>query len=213
MQASKKTIDRAIENGSLPSIDRLISASHILTEMADWLIKDADDIARDNNLMLGEVKREQTRYTQNHDRYARLWRDLVNESHMSHERTEDFDHFLPYIARLLSIDDVTTDPNTGESVRAHYKERYEKHAATPQKTAFSVMHGKDESRITYRRAALSEEQREVLGKETKTSLVTHENILRLITAYAEKEGTTRRDILNEALLTYMQANGIADKTN
>lgn len=221
MQASKKTIDRAIDNGSLPAIDRLISAAHLLTEIADYLTEEGDDLARKNNLMLGEVKRAQRAYSMCHSRYYALWTDLVNESHMSHERTEDFDHFLPYIARLLSIDDVTTDTNTGKMVRDVYDERYAskgglREADKPAKKmlTFRLMHGDDaEIPMTYRHAKLTEEQKDALGEDVNVTFRCHAKLNALITAYAEKEGTTRRDILNEALLTYMQANGIADKTN
>lgn len=70
MKAKKETIDKAIANGSFAKIDRILSASHILTEMSDYLTSEADDIARDNNLMLGEVKQMQTNYSKVHDRYC-----------------------------------------------------------------------------------------------------------------------------------------------
>lgn len=124
MKAKKETIDKAIANGSFAKIDRILSASHILTEMSDYLTSEADDIARDNNLMLGEVKQMQTNYSKVHDRYCLFWRDLVRESNQIETRTVDFDHFLPIICRLLSLDDIVTDPNTGRSCRETWEKKY-----------------------------------------------------------------------------------------
>lgn len=120
----KKVIGAAIESGAMDRINRLVSAAHILTEMADWIMSDAEDAARGAGLMLGDLKHVQTRYSAAHLAYVRIWRELVRGSGMSGQRLDDFMHFTPYVARMLSVDDIVTDPNTGRPVKEDYERLY-----------------------------------------------------------------------------------------
>jgi len=141
MPPKKKVLEAAIANGAMAKIDRLVSAAHILTEMGDWLMSEAEDTARENGLCIGEVKHAQNRYTSAHLNYVRLWRELVRGSGMTAERLDDFNHFLPYVARLLSVDDIVTDPNTGQAVRDNYERLYTIHRTVSDG-------GKDNAEIT-----------------------------------------------------------------
>lgn len=203
---NKKTIDRAIADGTLPKIDRILSAAHLLTCIADHYMQEADDLTRGCGFCLGEVKRAQTAYSQHMERYNALWTQLVKGSHMTHERTEDFDRFMPAFTRMLGLEQLITDTNTGRPVSESPTPTADALAAEGKDggSNFRVMRSDDCQRITYRAATLTEEQKKVLGHEVPLTTRTHSNIKHLIECYAQADHCTQRDIINEALVHYIE---------
>ena len=51
MRPQKKVIDAAIRSGALPAVDRLLSAAHLLTEIAAHLTEEADDRANNSQIL------------------------------------------------------------------------------------------------------------------------------------------------------------------
>lgn len=196
---NKKTIDKAIADGTLPKIDRILSAAHLLTCIADYYMQEAEDLTRGCGFCLGEVKQAQTAYTQHMERYNSLWTQLVSDSHMSRERTEDFDTFMPVITRLLQIGQLITDTNTGKPVS-------ESKPSSPSPSGgagggiFRIMRSSDDVRMPYCSAKLTKEQKQALGKDVRITFTTHANIKKLIEHYAAKDDCPQRDVINEALI-------------
>lgn len=201
MRPQKKVIDAAIRSGALPAVDRLLSAAHLLTEIAAHLTEEADDRARSAGLMLGEVKHFQRQYQTVFDRYHRLWTDLARESGMRKARREDFDTYLPAICRMLGIAPLVTEPSTGRTVPETAPE-----AAAPSAPSFHAMDVPDKPAATltaYSRERLTEAQREALGEDAKVTFLSHANLSRFYTLLARDTGTPKRDLLNRAIIEYM----------
>lgn len=69
MLPKKKLIDRARENGSIDRLNTLLSGAHILICVANSYLEEANDVMRDNGLLIGEIKKRYSNYVWNADRY------------------------------------------------------------------------------------------------------------------------------------------------
>lgn len=228
MRPSKKQLQRAAESGAIERIDIDISAAHILIEIARTLMEYADEEARSEELLLGEIKQASTRLEVAARSYTLLWRDLLRESGAAQLRLEDYLHYFPYICRLLSIDPYVVNPATGNLVSEDYEKMQQgsgeqTQAATPQPAPATTT--TDPSRLggglkahairsilqkaknggvyEYNHATLTEEQRASLGEERKLTFQTHKNLDELFTLYAKRANRPKRDLLNEALVEYI----------
>ena len=57
MKVKQALIQRAVKNGAIEKTNRLLSAAHILNCEANGLIEEANDILRENGLLVGELKK------------------------------------------------------------------------------------------------------------------------------------------------------------
>ena len=69
MKAKQALIQRAVKNGAIEKVNKLLSAAHILNCEANSLIEEASDILRENGLLIGELKKYHTDFVKCADRY------------------------------------------------------------------------------------------------------------------------------------------------
>jgi len=214
MRPTKKQLTRATENGAFEQIDYLLSASNILSQIMTTLLMQADDIARENGLLLGEIKQASTRLDAAVNTYINLWRDLVRESGQAKLRMEDYLHYFPLIAHLLAIDPYVIDPNTGKPMAAGTPSPTlpalgEQTAAETGKglsahTVRTILQTAQRGgKYTYDSRKLTPDQIAALGEELKLTFQTHANLSQLFTIYAERDGRPKKDLLNEAMIEFV----------
>lgn len=77
MKARKETIRRAVENGSLVKVNRLLSAAHLLHCEANNLIEEASDTLQENGLLVGSLKKYHNDVLYRYDRYFKDFAEMI----------------------------------------------------------------------------------------------------------------------------------------
>ncbi|MBO8433169.1 MAG: hypothetical protein IAB08_07755 [Bacteroidetes bacterium] len=105
MKARKETIRRAVENGSMDRVNRLVSAAHLLNCEANGLIEETADILRENGLLLGELKKYHSDFVKCADRYFREFAVMVADDRRKMDMFEDMDEFDRMFREWAKIDE------------------------------------------------------------------------------------------------------------
>lgn len=214
----QQILERAVKDGSIQRIDTLYSAAHILMQVANYLMEQTDDsLIASISSLLREARQAHNFAARAIDRYLDLWTDFARVSGMQAQRTDDFDTYVPIIARLLAIAPLVTDPTTGKPCSTtppdgHTEEQDPRGAAAkPEEKSAGGLTTRlldidgiiASERQPYRRAKLTAEQLRALGPETALTVKTHTHISRLLDIYAKEQGITKRDLINEILVDYI----------
>ena len=103
MKTKKEIIRRAIENGAIEKVNRLLSAAHILNCEANGLIEEASDILRENGLLIGELKKYHTDFVKCADRYFTEFATMVETEKKMDMFTdmEEFDKWFRQWTKIL----------------------------------------------------------------------------------------------------------------
>lgn len=92
MKAKKEIIQRAVNNGSMAKVNRLLSAAHLLNCEVNNLIEETADILRRNGLLIGELKKYHSDFLKCADRYFAEFATMVEENEKMN-MFEDMDEF------------------------------------------------------------------------------------------------------------------------
>lgn len=103
MKAKKEIIRRAIENGAMEKVNRLLSAAHLLNCEANGLIEEANDILRENGLLVGELKKHHTDFVRCADRYFTEFATLVDGEKQKMEMFTDMEEFDKWFRKWTKI--------------------------------------------------------------------------------------------------------------
>lgn len=82
MKPKKHFIDRAIENGSIDRLNKLLSASHILLCVSNNYVEEAADLMKANGLLLGDLKKLHNNFLTAADRYFSEFATMVTDAKM-----------------------------------------------------------------------------------------------------------------------------------
>lgn len=82
MLPKKRLIDRAIADGSIDRLNRLLSAAHILMCVANEFFEESSDLMKIKGLMLGDIKKRYTNYQYSADLYFKEFASMVDGSKM-----------------------------------------------------------------------------------------------------------------------------------
>ena len=93
MNAKKVIIDRAVSNGTIDRVNRLLSAAHLLNCEANGLIEETADILRENGLLLGDLKRLHNDFVKCADRYFMGFGTMVTDQGKKMDMFTDMDEF------------------------------------------------------------------------------------------------------------------------
>lgn len=93
MKPNKKTIEAAVDNGSMARMNMLLSAAHILSCEASSLIEEASEVMAMNGLLLGPLKKTHTDLLRCADRYFKEFATLVTTEKAKMDMFSDFDNF------------------------------------------------------------------------------------------------------------------------
>ena len=93
MNAKKVIIDRAVSNGTIDRVNRLLSAAHLLNCEANGLIEETADILRENGLLLGGLKRLHNDFVKCADRYFMVFGTMVADQGKKMDMFTDMDEF------------------------------------------------------------------------------------------------------------------------
>lgn len=93
MKAKKTLIQRAVRNGAIDKVNKLLSAAHLLNCEANSLVEEANDILHENGLLVGELKKYHTDFVKCADRYFSEFSGLVTEDNKKMEMFTDMEEF------------------------------------------------------------------------------------------------------------------------
>ena len=93
MKAKKEIIERAVANGTMDRVNRLLSAAHLLNCEANGLIEEAADLLRANGLLLGDLKRLHNEFVKCADRYFLEFGTMVTDQGKKMDMFTDMDEF------------------------------------------------------------------------------------------------------------------------
>lgn len=89
MQPKKKDIEQFKASPDEARVNRLVSATYLLMNLAKTYIDDAEDICKEYNLTVGELRRDLNNTNLHYERYASRIRTMLN-----HGQKEQAMHFL-----------------------------------------------------------------------------------------------------------------------
>lgn len=103
MKVKQALIQRAVKNGAIEKTNRLLSAAHILNCEANGLIEEANDILRENGLLVGELKKYHTDFVKCADRYFTEFSTMVEAEKKMDMFTdmEEFDKWFRQWTKIL----------------------------------------------------------------------------------------------------------------
>lgn len=206
MQLPKKqVIEAAARGGSIREADHMIGAGYILAEIAAYFIYQATITAREAGLGLGEIGRLQGVYDRVLDQYNKAWREFIIKVGQQDCVYHDIATVLPAIARMLGVDQYAIDPETGKRVSDLPDNDSADAAVSATAISAQLDTTKPTKRAPYRRDNLSEGQWKALGKECSLTFKSHTALSHLFTCMAEEMGCTKRDLINDALISYLEA--------
>lgn len=104
MKPKKKLIDRAINNGSLERMNKLLSAAQILNCESNNLIEEASDLMAENGLMLGSIKKLHNDFVKSADRYFAEFSKLVTDEKCKSDMFGDLEEFDKSFRKWAKID-------------------------------------------------------------------------------------------------------------
>jgi hypothetical protein len=82
MLPKKRLIERAIADGSIDRLNRLLSAAHILMCVANEFFEESSDLMKIKGLMLGDIKKKYTNYQYYADIYFKEFASMVDGNKM-----------------------------------------------------------------------------------------------------------------------------------
>lgn len=103
MKAKKTLIQRAVRNGAIDKVNRLLSAAHLLNCEANSLVEESNDILRENGLLVGELKKYHTDFVKCADRYFSEFAGLVTEDNKKMDMFTDMDEFDKWFRKWSKI--------------------------------------------------------------------------------------------------------------
>lgn len=92
MRPKKIHIDKAIKNGSLERINKLIAGSHMLMMTANNYIEEATDLMLKCRIFRGELKMKHTNFVKSADEYLEEYATMVHPNHKM-DMFKDIDSF------------------------------------------------------------------------------------------------------------------------
>lgn len=105
MKAKKEVIDRAVTNGSLARVNRLLSAAHLLHCEANNLIEEATDDLLRNGLLIGGLKRLHNDVLRCYDRYLNDFATMITSEECKTAFFGDLDEFDRSYRKWAKIED------------------------------------------------------------------------------------------------------------
>lgn len=101
MKPKKTIIERAINNGSLDRVNRLLSSTHVMVCVANGYAEEAQDLLKSNGLALGELKKAFNAYQKAADVYFKEFASMVtNEKMTMFSDMEEVDNIFRAWAKL-----------------------------------------------------------------------------------------------------------------
>lgn len=105
MRPPKKLIERAKENGAIDRLNRLVSLAYLLQSVATNLHSEAEDLLRENGLLLGELKQDFNRLQAATDRYTRSFSAMVTDKDCAKAYWHDFEELDAKLRSWAKIDE------------------------------------------------------------------------------------------------------------
>lgn len=105
MKAKKEIIDRAVSNGTMDRVNRLISAAHLLNCEANSLIEETADLLKANGLLLGDLKKLHNDFVKCADRYFREFGTMVTDQGKKMDMFTDMDEFDAMFRKWAKIEE------------------------------------------------------------------------------------------------------------
>ena len=93
MKAKKEIVQKAVENGSMDKVNKLLSAVHLLNSQANDMVEEASDILRDNKLLMGELKKYHSGFVRCADRYFNCFAEIIADSGQGQAYFKDLEEF------------------------------------------------------------------------------------------------------------------------
>lgn len=91
MRAKKAIIEKAIADGSMERLNKLLSGAHIMLCVSNNYVEEATQLLKERGLLLGELKKLHSNYLLHADRYFKEFASMVDESKM--DMFKDMDAF------------------------------------------------------------------------------------------------------------------------
>lgn len=82
MTPKKKLIDKAIADGSIERLNKLLSAAHIMMCVSNNYVEEASDLMLGKGLLIGELKKLHNNLLCHADRYFKEFASMVSDSKM-----------------------------------------------------------------------------------------------------------------------------------
>lgn len=105
MKPKQAVIDRAVKNGCISRVNKLLSLSHILLCTSNQYLEEASDELKTNGMLIGGIKKLHNDFLKKADNYFREFAKMITDQESKMDMFRDMESLDTIIRKWSRIDE------------------------------------------------------------------------------------------------------------